>query len=118
MPKFYKLQKFKMPKFKMFSRSMRLFSKNFITLIYGQVLLLIISIFILRPVISNIFHFALKASGYSYVTVNNLISFLINPVSLLIVGILLFIMGVFFLYDTYYFIIFLRIFKIIKSLNF
>lgn len=105
MPK-YKLQKFKMPKFRMFSRSLRLFFKNFITLIFGQIIFLIVSIFILRPVISNIFHIALKASGYSYVTVNNLVSFLLNPISLLIVGILILILGIFVLYDTYYFIIF------------
>ncbi len=106
MQKYNKSQKFKMPKFNMFSRSLRLFSKNFITLILGQIILLIASIFILKPVISNIFHLALKASGYSYVTVNNLVPFLLNPISLLIVILLILILGIFVLYDTYYFIIF------------
>lgn len=98
--------KFKLPKFKMFSGSIRLFLKNFVTLICGQIILLIASIFILRPVISKIFHLALKASGYSYVTVNNLVLFLLNPISLLILCVLLVVLGIFFLYDGYYFIIF------------
>lgn len=98
--------KFKLPKLKMFSGSIRLFLKNFVTLICGQIILLIASIFILRPVISKIFHLALKASGYSYVTVNNLVSFLLNPISLLILCVLLVVLGIFFLYDGYYFIIF------------
>lgn len=106
MPIFNKLSKIKMPKFKIFTRSIRLFFRYFITFVWGQIVFLIASIYILRPVISNIFHLALKVSGYSYVTVNNIIPFLLNPLSLFIVCILLLILGIFFLYDTYYFIIF------------
>lgn len=106
MPKLNKVSKVKIPKIKMFSRSIRLFFRYFVTLLSGQIILLIAAMFLLRPVVSNIFRIALKASGYSYVTVNNIIPFLLNPISISIVFILLLIIGIFLLYNTYYFIIF------------
>lgn len=98
--------KVKMPKFIMFSRTLKLVFQYFFTLLWGQVLLLAASIFILKPIVSNSFRLALKVSGFSYVTGNNLLPFLVNPVTLLIVLLLLIVLSVFILLNIIYLIIF------------
>ena len=94
---------------RIFMNAIKLILKHSFSLLLGQILFIGISIFILSPFVQFIFNLALSASGYSYITVNNLGYFILKPVTILILILLFIIIGLFFLFGVFYLITFYSI---------
>ncbi len=91
---------------KIYINAFKLIFHNIISLLIGQGGLLLLFFAVLTPLISYIYHFTLKVTGFRYVTVHNMGSFLLNPVSILMLILLFYIIGLFLLIEIYYLIIF------------
>lgn len=87
-----------------FANTLKLISKKSLSLFLGQGILLFVFSFILTPLISNVYYGTLKATGYSYVTVDNIRSFLLKPLTVLIMIVLLLILGIFLMYEIFFLI--------------
>lgn len=91
---------------KIYINSIKLIFQNIISLLIGQGGLLLLFFSVLTPLISYIYHFTLKVTGFRYVTAHNIGGFLLNPVSILMIILLFYIIGLFLLIEIYYLIIF------------
>lgn len=91
---------------KIYLNSNRLIFRNIVSLLIGQSSLLILFFVALTPVISLIYRVALKVTRFSYVTIDNLKKFLLNPVSILMILLLFIMIGLFLLLEIYYLTIF------------
>ena len=72
---------------------------NIWTLLGFDFLFKIISALIIKPLFWNIFNFTMKLTGYSYLTKENIIEFLLNPFTLLLLLGLIMIMTVYNMFD-------------------
>jgi glycerophosphoryl diester phosphodiesterase len=72
----------------------------------GQGILIFIFILLLTPFLSAIYRLALSVTGYSYVTINNIGLFLINPIVLLFLLLVFIVIGISFLWEACYLITF------------
>ena len=91
---------------KIYINAFKLILNNIISLLIGQGGLLLLFFAVLTPLISYIYHFTLNVTGFRYVTAHNIGSFLLNPVSILMIILLFYIIGLFLLIEIYYLIIF------------
>ncbi len=82
-----------------------LFQHSF-SLLFGQGIFMVISILLLTPFLSFVYHLALSVSGYSYITVNNIGLFLLNPLIMIMLIILFVVIGLFLLYEACYLVTF------------
>lgn len=72
---------------------------NIWTLLGFEFLFKIISALIFKPLFWNIFNFTMKLTGYSYLTKENIVEFLLNPFTLLLLLVLIMIMTVYNMFD-------------------
>jgi len=100
------LKKDKKNKAQVFLNTISLIFKHSLLLLLGQSIFIGVSIFALTPLIHLVFDLALSASGYSYITLNNIAYFLIKPVTLLMLLLLFIIIGLFLLFEASYLITF------------
>ncbi len=91
---------------RIFKNTIRLLFLHNMSLLFGQGILIGISILLLTPFLSGIFRTALSITGYSYLTVNNIGLFLLNPLVLLLMICLFIIIGIFLLWEACYLITF------------
>jgi glycerophosphoryl diester phosphodiesterase len=91
---------------KIYINAIKLIFHNIISLLIGQGSLLLLFFAVVTPLISYIYHFTLNITGFRYVTAHNIGSFLLNPVSILMIFLLFYIIGLFLLIEIYYLIIF------------
>ncbi len=85
---------------KVFTNSARLLFQHSISLFAGQGILIGIYVLVLTPFLSHLYRMALSITGYSYVTLNNIGFFLINPLVLLLLALLLIVLGIFLLLEA------------------
>ncbi|MDF2586683.1 MAG: glycerophosphoryl diester phosphodiesterase [Anaerocolumna sp.] len=93
-------------KSRVFINTTKLLYKYFFSLILGQSIILGISVFILNPVMPFFLDVVLKASDNSYITDKNIIRILLNPITIIMLILLVIIMGIFFLIEASYLITF------------
>ncbi len=74
------------------------------SLIIGQSLFIGLLVFMLTPLVNYVFRLALAISGYSYITTNNISKFLFYPFTFIMIIILFFLLGLFFLFEGVYLI--------------
>ena len=91
---------------KIYINAFKLIFHNIISLLIGQGSLLLLFFAVVTPLISYIYHFTLNITGFRYVTAHNIGSFLLNPVSIIMIILLFYIIGLFLLIEIYYLIIF------------
>ncbi|BCJ92516.1 glycerophosphoryl diester phosphodiesterase [Anaerocolumna cellulosilytica] len=91
---------------KIYINSIKLIFQNILSLTVGQGMLLFLFVFVLTPIISKIYHLALKVTGFSYVTIDNIGRFLLNPISIIMLALLFIVIGLFLLLEIFYLIIF------------
>ena len=72
---------------------------NIWTLLGFEFLFKIISALIFKPLFWNIFNITMKITGYSYLTKENIIEFLLNPFTLILLLVLIMIMTVYNMFD-------------------
>ncbi|NJP40206.1 hypothetical protein HCH52_03980 [Oscillospiraceae bacterium HV4-5-C5C] len=82
----------------------KLLFRNWPLLLIGQLLILIVFILALIPLMALLFRLTLKATGFSYVTLDNLKSFILQPLSLLMILFLFLLFSLFLLWELYYLI--------------
>ncbi|MDD2214827.1 MAG: glycerophosphodiester phosphodiesterase family protein, partial [Oscillospiraceae bacterium] len=80
----------------------KLLFHNWPLLVLGQLLILIVFILAWVPLMALLFRLTLKATGFSYVTLDNLQSFLLHPLSLLMLVVLFLLLSLFLLWELYY----------------
>ncbi|MFU0828908.1 MAG: hypothetical protein ACFWTJ_15500 [Lachnoclostridium sp.] len=85
---------------KILINSVRLIFLHSISLFVGQGILIGIYGLVLTPFISYLYHLALKITGYSYLTLNNIKYFLLNPLVLLLLTLLLLVLSIFLLFEA------------------
>lgn len=85
--------------FKKTKKVIEILKCNIWTLLGFEFLFKIISALIFKPLFWNIFNFTMKATGYSYLTKENVIGFLLNPFTLLLLLGLIMIMTVYNMFD-------------------
>ena len=85
---------------KVFTNSARLLFQHSISLFAGQGILIGIYVLVLTPFLSHLYRMALSITGYSYVTLNNIGFFLINPLVLLLLALLLMVLSIFLLLEA------------------
>lgn len=85
---------------KVFTNSARLLFQHSISLFAGQGILIGIYVLVLTPFLSHLYRMALSITGYSYVTLNNIGFFLINPLVLLLLALLLIVLSIFLLLEA------------------
>lgn len=89
---------------KIYANSLKLILQNVISLLIGQGFILFLFVFTLTPLLSNIYHMLLSVTGLSYVTLVNIVRFLLNPISLIMAVLLFLIIGLFMLFEICYLI--------------
>lgn len=91
---------------KIFTNTARLLFQHSISLFAGQGILFVLYVLLLTPFLSFLYRSALSITGYSYLTINNIGLFLINPFVLLLLVLLFIVMGIFLLLEACYLISF------------
>ncbi len=91
---------------RIFTDTVKLLFQNGLSLLLGQGIILLIFIFVFTPFISRIYHLALSITGFRFVTIDNLGRFLLKPISLLMIVLLFFLIGLYMLFEIYYLIIY------------
>lgn len=76
-----------------------LLSKNTKNIIYFQFIFKIFTLLIAIPLFLNCFKLIMNISGYSYLTFENIISFILNPLTLLMLLIIILILGFYSVFD-------------------
>lgn len=99
------------PRKKIYINTIKLIFQNILSLTIGQGILLILFVFALTPIISKIYHLALRVTGFSYVTIDNIGRFLLNPFSIIMLAFLFFLIGLFLLLEIYFLIIYFSMLK-------
>lgn len=89
-----------------YSNTLRLLMKHFVSLIMGQLIFISMILFILIPFVPRIYNVALSVTGYSYITINNIGKIFIHPITILLVLVLFLVIGVFFLFEVSYLVTF------------
>lgn len=103
---------------KIFTNSAKLIFKRSISLFAGQGILIGLYILLLTPFLSLLLRLSLSVTGYSYITVNNIGFFLMNPIVLLLLVLLLAVMAVILLLEACYLISFYTQIEKKEKLNF
>lgn len=85
---------------KIFTNSARLLFQHSISLFVGQGILIGIYVLVLTPFLSHLYRMALSITGYSYITLNNMGYFLINPLVILLLALLLIVLSIFLLLEA------------------
>ena len=88
-----------------------------ISLIFGQGLLLFLYMTIFIPTINIGFKIALRFAGFSYITIHNLKTFLLNPISIVTIGLIIYLTSLFILFEIYFLIIYFSAKKTKKKLS-
>ncbi len=91
---------------RIYKNTMSLLFKHSISLLLGQSIFIGLSILLLTPFLSFIYHLALKVTGYSYLTVTNIALFLLNPLVIPMLILLFVVISIFLLSDACYLITF------------
>ncbi len=91
---------------RIYKKTLSLIFKNGVSLLFGQIIFMAITILLLTPFFSFVYHLALSVSGYSYITINNIGRLLLNPLIMIIVFILFIVIGLFLLYEACYLVTF------------
>ncbi|MGB8455443.1 MAG: glycerophosphodiester phosphodiesterase family protein [Anaerocolumna sp.] len=91
---------------KVYSNTIRLLFQHSISLLSGQGILIGISILVLTPLLSFIYRSTLSLAGYSYLTINNIRLFLLNPLVLILLAFLFVVIGIVLLLEACYLITF------------
>jgi glycerophosphoryl diester phosphodiesterase len=91
-----------------FANIIRMIFHKGLTLLFGQGILFLLFIFTFVPFLSAIYYAVLNLTGYSYVTVDNIGHFLLNPLALAAGVLLFFLLGLFLLFEMYFLMIYFR----------
>ncbi len=91
---------------RVYINSLKLIFQNIVSLFIGQMVLLLLFFVVLTPTMSAVYQLTLKVTGFRYVTVDNIKNFLLNPVSVLMIILLFYIIGLFLLFEVHYLILF------------
>lgn len=97
--------------------TIRMILQNSLSLIIGQLLLLVLFLIISIPLMSVAYHYSLTITGFSYVTMENMQQYLLHPVSILMLILLFFFIGLFLLLEIYYLLTFFMTIRTGKKLN-
>lgn len=100
------LQNEKKNKTRMLSNAFRLIFKHIFQILLGQSIFIAIYVLMVTPLVHYSLDMARSLSGFSYITLNNFLRFVINPLTLLTLLILALLLGLFLLFETAFFITF------------
>ncbi|SHO52927.1 glycerophosphodiester phosphodiesterase family protein [Anaerocolumna xylanovorans] len=89
-----------------YAQTIKIIARNILYLVIGQGILMAAAYFLLFPLVNEIVDITLKLTGYSYITVGNIDSFLLRPVTILMLLILFIIIGIFLTLDILFLITF------------
>lgn len=89
-----------------YAETVRIILKNIVYLVIGQGILMAFAYFLLLPLVNRIVEMALDFTGYSYITVGNIGSFIIHPVTIGVLLLLFIIIGFFLTLDLLFLITF------------
>ncbi len=85
--------------FKKTKKVVEILKCNIWTLLGFEFLFKIISVLIFKPIFGDIFNITMKITGYSYLTKENVIEFLLNPLTILLLLVLIMAMTVYNMFD-------------------
>ena len=88
-----------MKKMKKVKKVISLLNYNLKTLVGFEALYKILTLLIFMPLFLNLFNLITKVTGYSYLTLENFLSFLLNPIVIVLLIILFLLMAVYTLFD-------------------
>lgn len=94
---------------RIFINTLGLIFKHFFSLLLGQIIFIGILIFMLAPLLHLLYNNARILAGYSYITINNLVSFLLQPFTILILILSFLVVGLFLLLEAAFYITFYSI---------
>ncbi|MDK2807369.1 MAG: glycerophosphoryl diester phosphodiesterase [Clostridiales bacterium] len=89
---------------KVYKRTRKYFFQNSLPLLLGQGLILIFFFIVFTPLVTFVYEKTLRLTGLSYVTVANIRTFLLNPMSIFVIFSLFYLFGLFWLFEIYFLI--------------
>ena len=72
---------------------------NLSTLIAFELIFKIMSLIIFTPLFLQLFNLIMKITGYNYLTFENILSFLSNPITVILLVILVFLLSIYSMFD-------------------
>ncbi len=73
--------------------------KNFKTIIKFEFIFKIVTLLVATPIFFNIFKMIMKVTGYSYLTIENIANFILNPLTFILIFLFLLIVGFYSIFD-------------------